>query len=285
MAVSLIFQVNKTKMNKIFLLVIAFLLTSAAWGQYVPVTPDMYYKRGYIYLKNGSVLKGKYVYAPNMEKLRVASGKNTWIFNASEVDRISRTKPREIRISDTSYIQPVVPASRWFNLTEIGVLVGNTDNSQSAPLVFGTSMNRQIYNNLSAGAGIGVEFLKETYLPVTVNLLYKLHNTRFTPFGMIQAGYQIPVEDSRPLYRDIYPQYDYSSYLYNYYISPSTEMKARGGFLFNPSFGFIRQSDRGFGMSLAFGYRFHRLHFKGEEDYRLDIDYNRFSVKLGIILN
>jgi len=262
------------------------MMTYAATAQYVNNTPDAYYQRGYVYMKNGSVLKGRYQYSSDMEKLRVISGKNTWIFEAAEIDHISRLKPYQLPVRDSASLFPVtvMSPSKWFNLTELGVLKGNSDNSQPAPLVFSSSFNRQIYRNLSAGAGIGVEFLKETYLPVSVNLLYKLDKNRFTPFGMIQAGYQIPIENSRSLYREIMPtNYDYYSSIY--YYNQTLEVKARGGFLVNPSVGFMRQTGRGPGISMAVGYRFHRLGYTGEEDYRLDIDYYRFSVKLGIILN
>ena len=45
------------------------------------------------------------------------------------------------------------------------------------------------------------------------------------------------------------------------------------------------QNHSGFGMSLAFGYRFHRLRYTAENDYRIDVDYNRLSLKLGFIFN
>jgi hypothetical protein len=269
-------------MNKIYLLLIVFLFALQASGQYVNA-PTFYFEKGYVYLKNGSVLKGKYIYNNSMDKLRVISGKNAWVFNASEVDRVSKSRPFQAPIKDSIPRFDILPTSKWFNITEIGVLVGNGDNSQSAPLIFGTSFDRQVYRNLSAGAGVGVEFLKETYMPVTVNLIYKLRNIRFTPFGMIQAGFQVPVEDSRTLYYKVVPDIYYTSSYY--YYNPQSELKAKGGFLINPTLGFMRQSVHGFGMSLAFGYRFHRLHYTGDNDYRLDIDYNRFSVKLGIILN
>jgi hypothetical protein len=41
----------------------------------------------------------------------------------------------------------------------------------------------------------------------------------------------------------------------------------------------------GFGMSFALGYQYHRLNYKTDEDNQLDIDYNRLTIKLGIIFN
>jgi len=53
--------------------------------------------------------------------------------------------------------------------------------------------------------------------------------------------------------------------------------------MINPGAGYQRMFSSGFGMSFAFGYQFHRLHYSGENDYGLDIDYNRLTIKLGFI--
>ena len=67
--------------------------------------------------------------------------------------------------------------------------------------------------------------------------------------------------------------------------SYSKLMDAKGGLMINPGVGYQWMYSSGFGMSFAFGYQFHRLHFKGENDYGLDIDYNRLTIKLGFIFN
>jgi hypothetical protein len=270
-------------MKLIYLFAFALLIAIQAFGQYEVNSSPVEYKRGYVYLKNGSVLKGRYIYSDSMEKLRLNSGRNTWIFDVSEIDKVSKMRPGRFNEADPEFRSVTFAPPKWFNLTELGILAGNSDNSQSAPLVFCSSVNRKVYKNLSAGIGIGAEFLKETYLPVTANILYRLHDSRFTPYAMLQAGYQIPVEDSRTLYYQVVPDYIYSST----YIGPGSqsEMKARGGFMINPSFGLMKQTSSGFGMCLSFGYRFHRLHYTSKDDYRLDIDFNRLSIKLGFIIN
>ena len=90
------------------------------------------------------------------------------------------------------------------------------------------------------------------------------------------------LEESRTVYNDVYPIWssfrpwpDYSQ----------EKMDAKGGFLVNTGIGYQRMFSSGFGMSFAFGYQFHRLHYSGENDYGLDIDYNRLTIKLGIIFN
>lgn len=273
-------------MRLLCIFILACTCSIHAWGQYEVNTYPIRYSKGYIYLKDGSVLKGKYLYSNTMEKIRVISGKNSWIFDNEEVDKISSVKPVRKSGEDTAAERFPIPETRWFNLTEIGVIAGNNDNSQPAPMVFGTSFNRMINRNLSAGMGIGAEFLKETYVPLTVNLLYRLRDNHITPFAMLQGGYQIPVEDSRTLYYKVVPDYLTSDRFWpGPWPTQNSAMKAKGGLLVNPSFGIMKQYSQGFGMSLAFGYRFHRLHYTAEDNYRLDIDYNRLSVKLGFIFN
>ena len=231
-------------------------------------------KKGYVYLKNGSVLKGKYKYSDNLEKLQVESTEGVWIFDASEVDSIRTNLFQDKNLGKLNSKSPI------FIRTEIGVLIANSENSQSAPFSFTSSVNYSIDPNFSIGAGIGVEFLKETYLPVFVNLEYKFRNSYSTPYLFLKVGYQVPLEESREVYYDVYPMWmsyrpwpDYSQEV----------MDTKGGFLINPGIGYQRMFSSGFGMSFAFGYQFHRLHYSGENDYGLDIDYNRLTIKLGII--
>lgn len=247
-----------------------------------------YYQTGYVFLKNGSVIKGKYIYSLDLSKIQIVNGKNTFVFDASEVESISNKRPdRQFQGDEADSSQKTIPPSKFFNITEMGVLAGNPDNDKSAPFILGTSFNYTFWQGLSGGAGVGVEFYQETYLPVSLNLMYKFRQTRFTPFAGIQAGYLLPLEDSRVYYDEVIPDDIYwSSSLWpgNYYYN-QTPLEARGGILFNPSVGFISQFPSGYGFSFSIGYRFHRLVYRGEDIYKLDVDYNRLSVKLGLIIN
>ncbi len=231
-------------------------------------------QKGYVYLKNGSILNGKYKYSDNLEKLQVKSAEGVWIFDASEVDSIRTNLYQNENLLEHNSKPPI------FIRTEIGVLIGNSENSQSAPFSFTSSVNYSIDKNFSLGAGVGVEFLKETYLPVFINLEYKFRNSYSTPYLFLKGGYQVPLEESREVYYDVYPAWssfrpwpDYSQ----------ETMDTKGGFLINPGIGYQRMFSSGIGMSFAFGYQFHRLHYSGDNDYGLDIDYNRLTIKLGII--
>jgi len=237
-------------------------------------------QKGYVYLKNGTILKGKYKYTEDLSKLQIESAGNLWIFQADEIDHVSDNKAQ---LEKTFEEQSLI--SSFMLRTEIGVLAGNSENSQSAPLSFSAALNYTIIPKLSVGAGIGLEFLKETYLPAFVNIEYKLRDSWSTPYVFLKTGYEVPLEESNEIYYYAQPYYLYD-YMPSYYPNNYNQtLDTRGGFMINPGIGYQRMFSSGFGMSFAFGYQFHRLSYKGENDYQLNIDYNRLTIKLGFIFN
>lgn len=176
--------------------------------------------------------------------------------------------------------EPDRKANRWISLTEGGVLAGNSDNGNATPFVFHSSVNRVIISRLSAGLGAGVEFLKETHLPVTANVLYQFgrRDGAISPFVRLQAGYLIALESKMS---SIY-YYPSSSSIY-YPAYSREEMKAHGGWLANPSAGVILRTKHGYGVTLSAGYRHHLLNYTGADDYRVHVEYNRLSLALGLI--
>ncbi len=267
------------------LLLAAVLLPALASQGQSPLQALPGYDRGFLFLKNGSVLKGRYLLSDDMKRIRLESGRNTWVFDMEEVERISSVRPRAVLTPEKGGVMAPVPDPVWYNLTEVGILAGNRDNSQPAPLVFNASLYRRLGGKLSAGGGLGVEFMKETYLPLTANLLCKMRPAGLTPFVMLAAGYQLPLEGSRSSYYEVVPEGVRTKYIDWWYVQPTAQpLKARGGFLFSPSFGILKQSWQGMGLSLSFGYRFHRLNYKASDDYRLNVGYNRLSLKLGMVI-
>jgi hypothetical protein len=265
-------------MKKLCLFTFAVLFTFSGFAQS---------EKGFVYLKNGTILKGKFHYT-DAGKLRVESAGNIWVFDVAEIDSVVGR-----RSSRMAKMENLPQYSRFFYRTELGVLAGNSQNSQSAPASLTATINYQIYPQFSAGIGFGAEFLKESYLPAFLNAEYKLRNSWSSPYFFLKAGYQVPLEDSREIYYDVWPasgrSWSSASSIWpgpwpqpGYYIG---ELDPKGGILINPGIGYSHLFSPGFGMSLAFGYQFHRLHYKGEKDYGLYIDYNRLTVKLGFIFN
>jgi hypothetical protein len=241
-------------MKKLCLVLIAVII-----GFYVFAQPQ----KGYVYLKNGTILKGKYQYTQDLSKLQIESAGNLWIFQANEIDHVTSKKAQlDKTFEDQNWNSP------FLLRTETGVLAGNSGNSQSAPFSFSSALNYSVIPKISVGAGIGLEFLKETYLPVFVNVEYKIRDSWSTPYLFLKMGYEVPLEESNEIHNYIQPYYyDYMPWPYpdNY----NQNLDTKGGLMINP----------------GVGYQFHRLSYKGENDYQLDIDYNRLTIKLGIIFN
>jgi hypothetical protein len=170
-------------------------------------------------------------------------------------------------------------ASRFISYTEGGMLAGNSDNVNTAPFIFHSSLNYAFHPRLSAGLGAGVEFLKETHLPVTANVLYRFENrAAVKPFVRFQAGYLIALESKAVIQLEYYvPPYS------SYYPNQFNEMDARGGWLLNPSAGLIFYTKSKIGIALSAGYRYHKLQYAEKDDYRMYVEYNRLSLTLGII--
>lgn len=255
------------------------LISLLLWGMFLPIMAQTgnYYsqreKKGYVYLKDGTVLKGKYLYAPDLMKIKVVTKEESRIYDSDAVDKVSKNGPERENGTDFVYQQ-----RRFTSITEAGILFGSPDNDRETPFILSTSLNYLIIDGLSAGIGTGVEFYHGTYLPVTANVHYRFGTKRISPFAMIQAGYLINLES------DFYQPDRTPSYSSYWDPRLRDKLDAKGGLLINPSVGAIIETDYGFGFSLSVGYRFHRLNYNADEnDYHLHIDYNRLSLKLGII--
>lgn len=235
-------------------------------------------EKGYVFLKNGSIIKGKYSYFDNGKKVKVESAGNVWIFEADEVEHITSKHDQAVLSADR-----FEHSSKLFFRTELGVLAGNSDNSQSAPFSISGSANYALTSHISAGLGFGVEFLKESYLPVFANFEYRIKEQKTSPYVFFKTGYQVPLEESNEIYYDVYPVW--SSFLPWPGEVSENGFDCKGGVLINPGIGFQQMFSRGFGINFAVGYQFNRLNYDGEKDYSLDIDYNRVTVKIGIIFN
>ena len=255
-------------MKKLIILFIAGLFLVPAFAQKS--------KKDLVYLKSGGVIKGQLL-LNDLEKVKINSAGNEWVFNAADVDSVSK-------YSQYSKIQREKGLSKdYFFDTSLGVLLGNSGNNQSAPFSFMSSLNFRVYDKFYLGAGMGAEFFDESYMPVFGQFQYKFHDTKFTPFFNLQAGYEVALEDgNRQHYRDLYV----SNSSYDYRASGTTEkLNAEGGFMINPSIGFQRFTSENFGWSFAFGYRYHQLNYSGDNGYKLETNFSRLSLKIGFIFN
>ncbi len=252
-------------MKKILIMLLAGFLLVPAFAQKG--------KKDLVYLKSGGIIKGQLIINDG-EKVKINSAGNEWVFKTADVDSVSKYSKA---VREPGMVQ------YYFFDTSAGVLLGNSGNNQSAPFSFMTSLNFRVINKLYVGAGLGTEFLDETYMPAFAQIQYKFRDTRFTPFFNLQVGYQVPLEkESRQNFNNYYVDYS-SSYWPGY--QTNQKLQTEGGFLINPSVGFQRFTSDNFGWFFSFGYRHHQLNYSGDNGYKLETNFSRLSLKIGFIFN
>ncbi len=224
-------------------------------------------KSDVIYLKNGSIINGQIISALPAGQVKIKTKDNSlWVFESAQIDSISKS------VSGLKQLH-----SGNFTIAEAGVLAGNSDNQYHAPFSFMIISGRQFGNRFSVGAGTGVEFFSETYLPVVADLRYYFNRQGVQPFLGIQGGYSFALDkpDEQFVYQTggMWPQ-------------PSgtpLELEAKGGLLLNPSLGISTSLNQNLALTFSAGYRIMRHQYCREDNYSIDVDYNRLSLKIGLL--
>lgn len=165
----------------------------------------------------------------------------------------------------------------YFNITDMGLLIGSTQNRHPAPFSFMTTNGYHITEKASLGLGVGVEFLSGSYLPLVLDARYYVRNTGFSPFLSLYGGYSLPLDDEGA------NDYGYAVDAYYWPYQNYEPYQAKGGWLLNPGFGIRNMFGENFGIIFSAGYRLQRLYFSDGDKRKLTVDYNRLSVKIGII--
>lgn len=250
------------KKNLIMLLAVLFLMPAFAQKG----------KNDLVYLKSGGIIRGQLL-LNDLEKVKINSAGNQWVFNAADVDSVSKY---------SKVVRERSPNQNFFFDTSMGVLIGNSGNEQKSPFSFMASYNHRVIEKLYLGAGLGAEFFNESYMPVFGQIQYRFRDTKFSPFFNLQVGYEVGLEDGTSLnYANFYPAYS------NYRPNQQTgeKLNAEGGFLINPSFGFQQNTSNNFGWFFSFGYRHHQLNYSDGLGYKLETNFSRLSLKIGFIFN
>ncbi|MBP1594507.1 MAG: hypothetical protein H6Q12_1525, partial [Bacteroidetes bacterium] len=80
------------KRTLIFSLLVWIGLLSIYAQTEAPVVNYPQFEKGYVYLKNGEIIKGKYIYSVNLDKIRVVSGNISRVIDVSDIEMISKSK-------------------------------------------------------------------------------------------------------------------------------------------------------------------------------------------------
>ncbi len=236
---------------------------------------SLYSQTQYVYLNNGSVLKGRILYSDNPNEIKIRSSGNIFVYNRQYIDSVTSKKVKPSTVG--------IPLD-FKNFFRIGVdvLVGNKSNEEVAPAVFQASFNHTVYDNISVGVGSGMEYYKETtFLPAFANIEYRFRNTRFSPFVYLKCGYLFAANESIQKNTQIY--YGYESSIAPWPSYRELELHPFGGVLINPGIGFNVMISDYFGFFFGVGYRYHKIGFTGDDGYSIDYQYNRLSINIGVL--
>ena len=227
-------------------------------------------KRDVVYLKNGGIVCGTILLQDPGKLIRLKTpDRNLWVFTYDQIDSITHVATVKSH-QKTGYT----------NLTELGVLAGNSNNLKKAPFTLMNVNSWQFANGFSTGIGLGVEFFNETYLPVVADFRYFLCKLGPLPFLSVQSGYSIPLGGNYT--QQLYYANPLINGLYPVMTQTRQDVSARGGFLINPSIGILTQINENLSLIFSVGYSYQRHRYGKQDIYKLDVDYNRLSLKVGL---
>ena len=166
----------------------------------------------------------------------------------------------------------------YYNVTDLGFLIGSTNNVNVAPFSILTVNGFQFTENFGAGIGVGVEFFSESYLPLVLDARYYFRNENFSPYAFVHGGYLFAL-DSDANQSIVYDHF----YMWSSYIPPYREVTPKGGWMVNPGLGIRNMFNDHFGLVFSVGYRFQSLHYEFSDDSELFMNSNRLDIKLGFI--
>ncbi|GJM33241.1 MAG: hypothetical protein DHS20C18_22420 [Saprospiraceae bacterium] len=230
----------------------------------------------YLYLENGSLLKGKVVEYIRGEKLvfELTNGEQVE-FAAKEIDRIVQGVATPVYKEDKKGRRQMGPKvyefqeRGWYNLTYFASYGGKTGENAFIGIgllnITGFQFNRMV----GLGLGIGADAYSleggETLYPVFAEARGYLFKKNVSPYYAASVGYGFAFKDRN---QELF--------------------KARGGLMFHPAIGLRLGGSKSANMLVDVGYKFQNAYFERRFDFNGDIEernikYKRFTVRFGLI--
>ena len=222
-------------------------------------------KEDVVYLSDGSVIRGIAQKDSAAGLIRIVNhAGDTWVFNLSEVDSLTREKPFEYKALLFNRNGFEFNINAEFLIRSKNNAIGNAV-IPGIDLVFGYRINPYF----SAGAGMGMQFYELMEIPFSVSVRARTSCRALSPLVLVKAGYTMPAE-KRPSDWN----YDFTSY---------------GGFNGTVGLGIERILSENASFLLTFSYHYQALNYQltplgtwAQERTRKEI-YSRFRFTLGYI--
>lgn len=140
-----------------------------------------------VYLKNGSIIKGKVVeMIPDKQiKVKTTDG-SLFVYTMDEIEKITKEEKRHS--SFKTFTDDAYETSGFKGIVELGYVAGNF----SAP-EFSLSVGYQINPYFSIGPGAGIQYLIEAgivAIPIFADLRGCLFLGKISPFVSLKMGYE-----------------------------------------------------------------------------------------------
>ena len=179
--------------RKIFLSVIIAAISSAIFAQ--SQTEDV------LYLKSGSVIRGKIVDQLTTGKLKIELlGGSVFVFATSEIDSIRKESSLKNQVKEIQH--NYYRKDRGFrNMTEIAIIYGvnfknnpDNNNQDDIGLSLQTINGYQIWPYLFVGGGVGIDrFItyQQTFSPFFLRISSEFLKRKVTPYVYLDGGYSV----------------------------------------------------------------------------------------------
>lgn len=144
-----------------------------------------------VYLKNGGFVRGKIVEnIPNQKVVIESSAQTVYIFNPSEIERITQ----EARLAtDTQHTTLNIRKKGFYHLTQAGLSFSDENNTvgQKQNAVFMTVNGYKFFSFLGVGIATGVEWYPQHRVyPISLDVRGDiLPKGIITPYYFLQAGF------------------------------------------------------------------------------------------------
>lgn len=186
-------------MRKILLLVSVSLFVTSLIAQ--SETEDV------IYLKNGSIIRGKITEQKFGESLKIELlGGSIFVFNEGEIDSIKKENVRKAKLERIR--KDYYRKDRGYrNITQLGLIYGVNLKNDDDPYAYYDNNNKddlglsihtingyQLWPYLYVGAGVGIErFIsyKQTFSPFYVRVSSEFLKRKVTPYVFVDGGYAV----------------------------------------------------------------------------------------------
>jgi hypothetical protein len=230
--------------------------------------PMMGQEVDHVYLKTGSVIRGKILEIEPSEHVKIEDlCGNIWFYEISQVAKVtSEPYPSELKFNKSS----LKFDTGFVNITSIGFLAGSPQNAQVAPLSLQMVNGWRNSLGLFTGAGIGIEFLNTNYMPLFLDLRYDLLGKDVVPYILARGGYAFPLGSDQEDY-DI--TYTYS-----------------GGPMVSLGIGLKIKSRNHFAWDIGVMYRYQKTSYQemyewNNQEYSYTDVYNRIEIRLGFYID